>query len=53
MGLGPQWDITIVLCDCTEKSQLNTDVRQENRSNKLVCLLRNIKKKQQIIFSVI
>lgn len=54
MGLDPQQDITILLCDHIQESQLNTDnVRHQNRTNKLVCLLGNIKKIQKIIFSVI
>lgn len=54
MGLDRQWDITILLCDHIQESQLNTDnVRQQNRTNKPVCLLGNIQKIQQIIFSVI
>lgn len=54
MGLDPQWDITILLSDRIQESQLNTDnVKQQNKSNKLVCLLGNIKKMQHIIFSVI
>lgn len=31
MGLGPQWDVTIPLCDYTQKSQLNTDIKQQEQ----------------------
>jgi len=54
MSLDPQGDITVLLCDCTEESQLTTDkVNKQNTSNKLVCLLGNIKKIQHMIFSVV